>query len=184
MRTPDDDVAAVLRYALGRAGLVAGYDHVCRRCKARGVEEHAWHFTDAAQRRCEACGMLLWPRAVARGIRFHDLRHSCATILLRAGVGMHIVQRILRHTDIRTTIGTYTHMELGDLRAGFTKVYGEAPPIKRTAAFGTGGQARAESLDSPIGGFFNKPVFQEEFGRAMRDSNPRPLASEANALSI
>ncbi len=49
-------------------------------------------------------------------MRFHDLRHATATLLLRAGVDAHRVQRILRYADIRTTLGTYGHLDVEDLR--------------------------------------------------------------------
>jgi hypothetical protein len=61
--------------------------------------------------------MLLWPKPVPkRGVDFHSLRHTTATLLLRAGVPAHHVQLILRHADIRTTTQTYGHLMLGDLR--------------------------------------------------------------------
>ncbi len=47
----------------------------------------------------------------------HDLRHSTATVLLRAGVDVHRVQRILRHADVRTTVERYAHLVPNDLRA-------------------------------------------------------------------
>jgi len=49
-----------------------------------------------------------------RHIRFHDLRHTCATLLLSNGVPMHQVQEYLRHSDISTTVNTYGHLDIGD----------------------------------------------------------------------
>ena len=49
-------------------------------------------------------------------MRFHDLRHSVATLLLRERVDAHRVQRLLRHRDVKTTTGTYGHLVVGDLR--------------------------------------------------------------------
>jgi integrase len=43
--------------------------------------------------------------AAARPMRFHDLRHTAATLMLRAGVDAHRVQRILRHASVATTTG-------------------------------------------------------------------------------
>ncbi len=43
-------------------------------------------------------------------IRFHDLRHSAATILLGMKVPAHVVQKLLGHNDITTTLGTYGHV--------------------------------------------------------------------------
>ncbi len=39
--------------------------------------------------------------------RFHDLRHVCATVLLRAGVPMPVVSRVLGHSNINITVDTY-----------------------------------------------------------------------------
>ena len=43
-------------------------------------------------------------------MRFHDLRHSAATILLSMGVNAKVVQEILGHANISTTLGIYGHV--------------------------------------------------------------------------
>jgi integrase len=43
-------------------------------------------------------------------MRFHDLRHSSATILLSMGVPAKVVQEILRHSNISTTFNIYAHV--------------------------------------------------------------------------
>ena len=43
-------------------------------------------------------------------IRFHDLRHSAATLLLGMGVHPKIVQEILGHSNISMTMNTYSHV--------------------------------------------------------------------------
>jgi integrase len=42
--------------------------------------------------------------------RFHDLRHSCATLLLVQGVSPRVVMEILGHSQISLTMNTYTHV--------------------------------------------------------------------------
>lgn len=42
-------------------------------------------------------------------IRFHDLRHTCATLLLTKGVHPKIVQELLGHSSISITLDTYSH---------------------------------------------------------------------------
>jgi integrase len=44
-------------------------------------------------------------------IRFHDLRHSCATLLRQQGVPMEDIQRWLGHSSIATTEKIYAHFE-------------------------------------------------------------------------
>lgn len=43
-------------------------------------------------------------------IRFHDLRHSTATLLLSKGVHPKEVQEILGHSEISMTMDTYSHV--------------------------------------------------------------------------
>jgi integrase len=43
-------------------------------------------------------------------IRFHDLRHSCATLLLAQGVSPRAVMETLGHSQISLTLGTYSHV--------------------------------------------------------------------------
>src|SRR5713226_3888869 len=117
----------ILRRALVRAGLVDGWEHVCRRCKAHG-NPYSELTADPAERRCPNCKMKLWPRALPRRIRFHDLRHSAATLMLRAGVDAHRVQRILRHSDLRTTAGVYAHLLVEDLRSAINSIAPKALP--------------------------------------------------------
>jgi len=46
-----------------------------------------------------------------RLIRLHDLRHSCATLLLSLGYNMKDIQVWLGHGDIGTTMNIYAHVE-------------------------------------------------------------------------
>jgi integrase len=43
-------------------------------------------------------------------MRFHDLRHSCATLLLVQGVSPRVVMEILGHSQINVTMNTYSHV--------------------------------------------------------------------------
>jgi integrase len=43
-------------------------------------------------------------------MRFHDLRHSAATILMSMGVPAKVVQEILGHANISMTLGIYSHV--------------------------------------------------------------------------
>lgn len=54
----------------------------------------------------EKCGL--------RSIRFHDLRHSCATMLRRMGYNMQDIQKWLGHSTIETTAKYYAHYDIND----------------------------------------------------------------------
>ena len=51
----------------------------------------------------------------------HMLRHSRATNLLRNGVGVDVVARLLTHRSSTTTSQTYVHLNVDDLRAELTR---------------------------------------------------------------
>jgi integrase len=48
----------------------------------------------------------LLKRAGLLQIRFHDLRHTCATLLL----GMNVNPKMLGHASIAITLDTYSHV--------------------------------------------------------------------------
>jgi integrase len=109
----------LIRGAMVRAGFCEWYDHKCRRKGCGHSERHA----DDADRRCPACDMKLWAVGHARHVTFHGGRHTCATLALKAGVGLHSVQRILRHKDPRLTVNTYGHLTVGDLADDLNRVH-------------------------------------------------------------
>ena len=47
--------------------------------------------------------------------RFHDLRHTAATLLLAMGVDPRTIMHTLGHSQISLTLNTYTHV-LGSLQ--------------------------------------------------------------------
>lgn len=71
----------------------------------------------------DAMGNIFNPRSVTanfsklleqnglRHIRFHDLRHTCASLLLANGVPMEQVKEWLGHSEISTTVDIYGHLQ-------------------------------------------------------------------------
>lgn len=53
---------------------------------------------------------LLELAGLSRTVRLHDLRHTCATLLLGKGVHPKIVQELLGHATIAITLDTYSHV--------------------------------------------------------------------------
>ena len=64
----------------------------------------------------------LLERADLPRVRFHDLRHTCATLLLSKNVNPKRVSEMLDHPTIAITLGTSSHVlpNMGDAAAGAT----------------------------------------------------------------
>ena len=56
---------------------------------------------------------VLLKRNGLRPIRFHALRHSCTSLLLKNGVPMKQIQEWLGHSDFSTTANIYAHLDAG-----------------------------------------------------------------------
>lgn len=54
-------------------------------------------------------------KANVKQIRIHDFRHSCASLLISKGASVALVSKYLGHSDVSTTLNTYTHMFKNDL---------------------------------------------------------------------
>lgn len=54
--------------------------------------------------------------------RFHDLRHTCVTLLLELGVPPHVVRDIVGHSDIEVTMTIYAHVSLDEKRKALGKL--------------------------------------------------------------
>ena len=52
---------------------------------------------------------LLRHAGLRHNVRFHDLRHTCATLLLGRGVHPKFVQELLGHASIAITLDRYSH---------------------------------------------------------------------------
>lgn len=61
-------------------------------------------------RRAQDQGRTVSPDELLPRVRFHDLRHTCASLLLKQGVHPKIVQEILGHSRIDVTMDTYSHL--------------------------------------------------------------------------
>jgi integrase len=105
---------------LSQTALVALRAHQDRQIWARNAAGEAWNDHDLVF--YNAIGNPLSPtnetkrfqRAAAATkvpvIRFHDLRHTAATILLSQGVHVKLVSEMLGHSTITLTLDTYSHV--------------------------------------------------------------------------
>lgn len=68
-----------------------------------------------------------------RQIRFHDLRHSCASLLVRQGVPMKQVQLWMGHSTFSTTADIYAHLDFHALDESADCIEGLLTPEKEAA---------------------------------------------------
>ena len=90
--------------------------------RARQLEERLKAGDEQGLVFCTSNGTPISPRNLVRDfklflerhglpdIRFHDLRHSCASLLAAQGVPVRVAMDILGHTNIATTQNIYTHV--------------------------------------------------------------------------
>ena len=96
--------------ALLKPRRAAPEDQVCARSDGRTMPPYL--LTKGFREIADACGIRE---------RFHDLRHTHASLLLASGVPIHVVQARLGHSSIRTTIDVYGHvLPASDTEAGVT----------------------------------------------------------------
>jgi integrase len=66
----------------------------------------------------------LCDKAGIRRVRLHDLRHTCATLLLAQGVDGRTIMELLGHSAIAVTMDIYAHVRLDVLRSAVDRMDG------------------------------------------------------------
>lgn len=59
-------------------------------------------------------------------VTFHDLRRSCATLMLQAGVDLPTVSKLLGHSSVVVTGQRYAHLQVAHVAAGLDRTFGMA----------------------------------------------------------
>jgi integrase len=59
----------------------------------------------------------------------HMLRHTHATELIRSGVAIEVVARLLTHQSSTTTSQTYVHLDVADVRAALRRCGWDQPEV-------------------------------------------------------
>jgi len=99
---PDMAIEALKRHqARMREEGLAGVGYVFCNREGRPLRRSHFHFQQFKP---------LLERANLPDIRFHDLRHTSATLLLSQGVHPKVVQERLGHSQISVTMDTYSHV--------------------------------------------------------------------------
>lgn len=58
-------------------------------------------------------------------VTFHDLRRSCATLMIDAGVDLYTVSKLLGHSSVTVTQQRYAHLQVDQVRAGLEAAFGK-----------------------------------------------------------
>ncbi|MDH6569245.1 integrase [Streptomyces sp. SAI-117] len=61
-------------------------------------------------------------RAGVHKVRFHDLRHTCASLLHEQAADARMIMEVLGHSSIRVTMDIYTFVRLDSQRSAFNRV--------------------------------------------------------------
>ena len=69
-------------------------------------------------------------------MRFHDLRHSCASLLLANGVPLKQIQEWLGHSDFSTTANIYAHLDYRS-KISSAQAMGQGMLLPRSDDFGS-----------------------------------------------
>ena len=93
--------------------LSRGWALKCRR-QGCGYVGHSGEFVDGVK--CPHCNYTLWPSPQIVKVRWYDLRHTSATLMIEAGVDASMVSELLGHHDPRFTMQNYVHLSTAALR--------------------------------------------------------------------
>ena len=56
-------------------------------------------------------------------LNFHDIRRSCATLMIKAGVDLYVVSKLLGHSNVVVTQQRYGHLQTARIKAGLDKTF-------------------------------------------------------------
>lgn len=65
-------------------------------------------------------------------VTFHDLRRSCGSLMVEAGVDLYVVSKVLGHSSVTVTQQRYAHMQTDRMAEGLSRTFGIAQKIAQT----------------------------------------------------
>ncbi len=110
---------------------------------------------------------------------FHALRHTFVTNLARSGVHPSVAQALARHSDIRLTLGTYTHSRWESMFEAVQRLPG-------IDAHGPEHQCATGTADAPAGPQHFDQTFDQKHAQRRtktRDDAHKPAAGERREIA-
>ena len=142
----------------------------------QGRDLAPWVFTNRVDRPVDALNLVhrvwlpLLEKAGLRRIRFHDLRHTYASLLIQRGESLTYVKDQLGHHSIQVTVDLYGHLVPGANRSAVDRL----AAATNCNLYATGEQAQKEEREA---------TSDEGWSRRW-DLNPRPADYESAALPL
>ena len=113
-----------------------------------------------------------------RVIRFHNLRHTCASLLLKNGVSMKEIQEWLGHSNFSTTANIYAYLDTAAKNtsaAKVTRAFSISPGIQATILGGeNSGENWSEATKKPGLSNLRNPVISGGAGSRTRTDTMSP----------
>ncbi len=103
----------------------------------------------------------------------HDMRHTCASLAVAAGVNVLALQRMLGHTSAKMTLDTYADLFDDDLDEVAVTLHAQYSPEHVGKTWAHRGDDNAQQTGTP--GVAAQTNSEHQCGR--RDSNPHALSS-------
>lgn len=96
------------------------FTYVCKRSRGERRKDQRYPFSQNGWRKDWKDAL---EAAEIEDFRFHDLRHTFASRVLRKTRNMKLLQKAMAHEDI-ATMAKYAHVMLDDIRAGMNDAFG------------------------------------------------------------
>lgn len=171
------DLAGMLAAAKGKA---LPEDRICRTMPS--ITSHKLYLAKAG---------IPFEDEQGRRADFHALRHTYGTMLAKAGIAPRVAMSLMRHTDIRLTMNTYTDPQVFDLVGAVEKlpsldsvasesVSSQPAPIGYCPALICNSVGRLESSLTPV----NCTDMQQKSPTCMAGENKRAMGLEPTTATL
>lgn len=125
MKVRPEDIRDGYLYVIGKGGKPAKLPLSTRLRYELDRMNWQWHFPNAYRKNhaISKIAAIAIPEGFNGNANNHRFRHSFASNLIRAGVNIKSVQKLMRHSSIQTTLQIYSHLLDNDLATDIEKMF-------------------------------------------------------------